>query len=59
MTPLHVAIVKIQIPCVKLLLAELPSKALGAVNASGITCGHLAASVGKPEWFAQVFVLLY
>ena len=49
MTPLHVAIVKIQVPSVKLLLAELPSKALGAVNASGITCGHLAASVGKTE----------
>ena len=56
---LHLAIIKQHIPCVRLLVNELPAKALGPVSNSrvtGVTAGHIAASVGRLFKTRYVFI---
>lgn len=45
-TALHLAIVKYRNECAKVLIAELGAKGVGALNESGITAAHVAASAG-------------
>jgi ankyrin repeat protein len=49
LSPLHICIIKQHMLCLKMLISEAPSRALGPVNESGITAGHVAASVGNVE----------
>lgn len=44
---LHLAILKHKNECAKLLISELGPKAVNALNESGVTSVHLAASAGK------------
>lgn len=44
---LHLAILKHRNECAKLLIAELGAKSVNALNESGVTSVHLAASAGK------------
>ena len=46
-TPLHLAIVKQRNDSARLLIAELGLKSVGAVNESGVTAAHVAASAGQ------------
>ena len=43
---LHLAILKHRNECAKLLISELGAKAVNALNESGVTAVHLAASAG-------------
>ena len=43
---LHLAIVKLQNECAKLIITELGAKAVNALNESGVTAVHIAASAG-------------
>ena len=45
-TTLHLAIVKSRNEVAKMLISELGAKGMGAVNESGITATHVAASSG-------------
>ena len=45
-TPLHLAIVKSRNEMAKILISELGVRGIGAVNESGITAAHVAASAG-------------
>ena len=45
-TILNLAIMKHRNECAKLLISELGSKAVNALNESGVTAVHLAASAG-------------
>lgn len=45
-TALHLSIVKSRNEVAKLLISELGVKGMGAVNESGITAAHVAASAG-------------
>lgn len=45
-TALHLAIVKYRNDSAKLLISELGTKAVMAVNESGITAAHVASSAG-------------
>ena len=45
-TPLHLAIVKSRNEAAKILMSELGVRGMGAVNESGITAAHVAASAG-------------
>ena len=45
-TALHLAIVKYRNECAKVLITELGTKGVGALNESGITAAHVAASAG-------------
>lgn len=44
---LHLAILKHRNECAKLLISDLGAKAVNALNESGVTAVHLAASAGN------------
>lgn len=44
---LHLAIVKHRNECAKMLINELGSKAINALNDSGVTAAHISASAGR------------
>ena len=45
-TALHLAIVKYRNECAKMLISELGTKSVCAINESGITAAHVASSAG-------------
>jgi len=48
-TALHLAIVKYRNECAKMLISELGTKSVCAINESGITAAHVASSAGNIE----------
>ena len=57
-TALHLAIVKSRNEVSKLLINELGVKGVGAVNESGITAAHVAASSGESSVYLHPFVVI-
>ena len=54
---LHLAIVKHRNECAKLVISELGSKAVNALNESGVTAVHIAASAGTLSLFIYQLTL--
>lgn len=52
---LHLAIVKHRNECAKVVISELGSRAVNALNESGVTAVHIAASAGNNNIIVNYF----